>query len=167
MQNGVENADRLRALAENVLHIGFQLRQILGAPGRVGHPVMHGRTHDIDQHRPVGGGELDHGEENLHRHDLGEFRDEFALALRLQLLNALADRVRTGDIAYSAAVEQGMYRPLGSGDADIAKIIRSLEAAGYTGWYVLEQDTVLSEEPPDGPPADVLASVAFVRELAP
>jgi inosose dehydratase len=77
----------------------------------------------------------------------------------------LADRVRTGDIAYSAAVEQGMYRPLGTGDADIAKIIRSLEGAGYTGWYVLEQDTVLTGEPADGPPADVLASVAFVNEL--
>jgi inosose dehydratase len=77
----------------------------------------------------------------------------------------LADRVRTGDIAYSAAVEQGMYRPLGTGDADIAKIIRSLEGAGYTGWYVLEQDTVLAAEPPDGPPADVLASVAFVNEF--
>jgi inosose dehydratase len=78
---------------------------------------------------------------------------------------ALADRVRTGDIAYSAAVEQGMYRPLGTGDADIAKIIRSLEGAGYQGWYVLEQDTVLTGEPPAGPPQDVLASVAFTREL--
>ncbi|HEX5405615.1 MAG TPA: sugar phosphate isomerase/epimerase [Pseudonocardiaceae bacterium] len=80
---------------------------------------------------------------------------------------SLADRVRAGDIAYSAAVEQGMYRPLGTGDADIAKIVRSLEGAGYQGWYVLEQDTVLTGEPPAGPPQDVLASVAFVRELGP
>ncbi|HEX3650402.1 MAG TPA: sugar phosphate isomerase/epimerase [Pseudonocardiaceae bacterium] len=79
----------------------------------------------------------------------------------------LADRVRSGDIAYSAAVAEGMYRPLGAGDAGIAAIIGSLEAAGYTGWYVLEQDTVLAAEPPagDGPLADVLASVAFVTGL--
>ena len=29
------------------------------------------------------------------------------------------------------------------GDVDIAAIVRTLEAAGYDGWYVLEQDTVL------------------------
>ena len=80
---------------------------------------------------------------------------------------ALVERVRTGDIAYSAAVERGIYRPLGEGDAGIAAIIASLEAAGYPGWYVLEQDTVLAGEPPEGagPLADVLASLAFVNEL--
>jgi inosose dehydratase len=79
-----------------------------------------------------------------------------------------AARVRAGKIAYSAAVADGMYRPLGQGDANIAAIIGSLEAAGYTGWYVLEQDTVLTSEPPEGegPPADVLASVAFVTKVA-
>jgi inosose dehydratase len=81
---------------------------------------------------------------------------------------AAAARVRAGEIAYSAAVADGMYRPLGQGDANIAAIIGSLEAAGYTGWYVLEQDTVLTDEPPpgDGPLADVLASVAFVTGVA-
>lgn len=80
----------------------------------------------------------------------------------------LAELVRTGRIAYSAAVAEGMYRPLGQGDANIAAIIGSLEHAGYTGWYVLEQDTVLAAEPPagEGPVADVRASLAFVTELA-
>jgi inosose dehydratase len=79
----------------------------------------------------------------------------------------LAERVRGGDIAYSAAVAEGMFRPLGAGDAGIESIIRSLEAAGYPGWYVLEQDTVLGGEPEPGagPLADVLASVAFVTAL--
>ncbi len=79
-----------------------------------------------------------------------------------------AARVRAGEIAYSAAVAEGMYRPLGQGDANIETIIRSLEGAGYRGWYVLEQDTVLTAEPPvgGGPLADVLASVAFVRRIA-
>jgi inosose dehydratase len=77
-----------------------------------------------------------------------------------------AARVRAGDIAYSRAVAQGMYRPLGQGHANIEAIIRALEAAGYPGWYVLEQDTVLAAEPDrGGPPDDVLASVAFIAGL--
>ena len=39
---------------------------------------------------------------------------------------------------------QGMYVPLGAGDVDVAAIVRALEASGYTGWYVLEQDTILT-----------------------
>lgn len=80
---------------------------------------------------------------------------------------AAAARVRAGEIAYSAAVAEGMYRPLGQGDADIATIVRTLEGAGYTGWYVLEQDTVLTGEPPagGGPIEDVRASLGFLATL--
>jgi inosose dehydratase len=80
----------------------------------------------------------------------------------------MAALVRNGDIAYSAAVAEGMYRPLGQGDANIVGIITTLEHAGYTGWYVLEQDTVLAAAPPAwrGPVADVQASFAWVTELA-
>ncbi len=59
-----------------------------------------------------------------------------------------------------------MYRPLGSGDIDIAAIVRDLERAGYTGWYTLEQDTILTEEPiGEGPVADVRESLTFITEL--
>jgi inosose dehydratase len=73
----------------------------------------------------------------------------------------LADRVRCGGATYTEAVRAGLYRPLGQGDVDIAGIVRSLEGAGYDGWYVLEQDTVLDGEPgPDaGPRDDVRASL--------
>jgi inosose dehydratase len=79
----------------------------------------------------------------------------------------MAALVRSGEIAYSTAVAEGMYRPLGQGDANIAAIITALENAGYDGWYVLEQDTVLAAEPAigRGPISDVLASVVFVRDL--
>ncbi len=79
----------------------------------------------------------------------------------------MAALVRDGKIAYSAAVAEGMYRPLGQGDANIAAIIGTLTAAGYAGWYVLEQDTVLTAEPPPGhgPISDVLASLVFLRGL--
>jgi inosose dehydratase len=81
----------------------------------------------------------------------------------------LAMSVHKGQMSYSAAVRAGMYRPLGSGDVDIAGIVAALEGARYTGWYVLEQDTVLGAEPADGagPIEDVLASLGFVAELAP
>ena len=43
-------------------------------------------------------------------------------------------------MSYHAAVAHGLYRPLGQGDVDIAAIVAALDAAGYAGWYVLEQD---------------------------
>jgi inosose dehydratase len=80
---------------------------------------------------------------------------------------ALADRIRSGELTYRQAVAAGLYRPLGRGDVDIAGIVRSLEAAGYQGWYVIEQDTILVREPApgDGPAAQVRASLAFLRGL--
>jgi inosose dehydratase len=81
---------------------------------------------------------------------------------------ALAARVRGGETTYTAAVRAGIYRPLGAGDVDIAGIVRALEGAGYDGWYVMEQDTVLDTEPPagDGPCADVAAAVEYLRKVA-
>ena len=80
----------------------------------------------------------------------------------------LARSVQNGQMPYTAAVKAGIYRPLGQGDVDVAGIVSSLEGSGYTGWYVLEQDTVLGAEPPEGggPIEDVRASLAFVAGLA-
>lgn len=79
---------------------------------------------------------------------------------------ALAAAVRAGAVTYTEAVAKGMYRPLGQGDVDVAGIVDTLEAAGYAGWYVMEQDTVLAAEPAgEGPLADVRASVAYLRGL--
>ncbi|HEX6074312.1 MAG TPA: TIM barrel protein [Micromonosporaceae bacterium] len=79
----------------------------------------------------------------------------------------LAERVRAGDLSYTGAVRAGIYRPLGRGDVDIAGIVAALEDVGYQGWYVMEQDTVLTAEPSgEGPIADVRASLDQLRELA-
>jgi inosose dehydratase len=79
---------------------------------------------------------------------------------------SFADRVRAGELTYTEAVRAGMYRPLGAGDIDIAAIINILEANGYTGWYTMEQDTILTSAPTgEGPGADVRASVAYLRNL--
>ncbi|WP_442806521.1 TIM barrel protein [Streptomyces sp. NBC_01022] len=80
---------------------------------------------------------------------------------------ALAARVRAGDITYTEAVRTGLYQPLGRGDVDISAITTALDAAGYTGWYVLEQDTVLDSEPAvgEGPLADVEVSLAHLLKV--
>jgi inosose dehydratase len=59
-----------------------------------------------------------------------------------------------------------MYRPLGSGDVDFAAIVGHLTSRGYGGWYVLEQDTILTGEPRgEGPVADVRQSADYLRTL--
>lgn len=80
---------------------------------------------------------------------------------------ALAARVADGSLAYSRAVREGMYRPLGAGDVDVAAIVGLLENSGYRGWYVLEQDVVLDAEPAPGtgPLEDVRASAEHLRSL--
>lgn len=79
----------------------------------------------------------------------------------------LAGRVRAGDMSYSEAVTSGMYRPLGKGDVKIGEIVERLSDAGYSGWYVLEQDTILHSEPAEGagPMLEVAASMAFLQGI--
>ena len=86
---------------------------------------------------------------------------------------AMAAQVRAGELTYTDAVRTGMYRPLGEGDARVADIVATLEAAGYQGWYVLEQDRILpaprgAAEAADAEAAgairaDVNASLAHLR----
>ena len=78
----------------------------------------------------------------------------------------IADKVRAGRLSYTEAVVRGMYRPLGTGDVDVETIVNTLQANGYTGWYTLEQDTVLTEEPRgEGPVTDVRTSATYVTRL--
>ncbi|WEV77328.1 TIM barrel protein [Janibacter cremeus] len=87
---------------------------------------------------------------------------------------AWARKVQDGSAAYTDAVASGMYVALGEGDVDIAAIVASLEGAGYTGWYVLEQDTILAGDPADptttkgagDPVADVRTSIAHLTTIA-
>lgn len=92
---------------------------------------------------------------------------------------AMAGRVRAGELTYTRAVKDGLYRPLGRGDVDLPAIVGGLTGAGYDGWYVLEQDVVLG--PADGDPGapgapgapggsgdpkeNVRESLAYLRKL--
>jgi inosose dehydratase len=78
----------------------------------------------------------------------------------------IAAEVRSGRLSYTEAVRKGMYRPLGAGDVDVEAIVGQLSARGYDGWYVLEQDAILTEEPRDeGPLADVRVSLDHLRRV--
>jgi len=78
----------------------------------------------------------------------------------------IAAQVRSGRLTYTEGVRRGMYRPLGHGDVDFAAIVSHLRGRDYGGWYVLEQDTILAEEPRgEGPVADVRQSVGYLRDL--
>jgi inosose dehydratase len=77
-----------------------------------------------------------------------------------------ARQVQDGRLTYTEAVRDGMYRPLGQGDVDVAAIAQRLTQQGYDGWYVLEQDTILTEEPRgEGPVRDVHASAEHLRKV--
>lgn len=80
--------------------------------------------------------------------------------------STIAAKVQSGQLAYSEAVHKGMYRPLGQGDVDVPAIVGRVRAHGYHGWYVLEQDTIVTEEPRDeGPVADVRTSAEYLRTV--
>lgn len=81
----------------------------------------------------------------------------------------VAERVRSGELSYTDGVSAGMYVPLGAGNVDVAAIVESLEDSGYAGWYVLEQDTILTGPPSEtgvDPTADVRTSIAHIAAIA-
>jgi inosose dehydratase len=79
---------------------------------------------------------------------------------------AKAKQVQEGHYTYSEGVKRGMYRPLGTGDIDVAAIVSQLTRRGYDGWYTLEQDTILEDEPRgEGPVADVRTSADNLRAV--
>jgi inosose dehydratase len=77
----------------------------------------------------------------------------------------LAGRVLSGEVGYEEAVRRGLYRPLGEGDVDVRRILELLDAAGYDGWYVLEQDVMLGGGPGPGPMEDVRRSLEYLSKV--
>lgn len=81
---------------------------------------------------------------------------------------SVAKRLNEGEISLMEAVQQGIFPTVGRGDLDIDRVIALLEASGYSGWYVLEQDIAITGERPDdgkGPIEDVRKSVDYLRGL--
>jgi inosose dehydratase len=82
----------------------------------------------------------------------------------------LAAAVRSGQLSLLEATRQGLFLPLGKGDARIDAVLEALDAYGYDGWFVLEQDTAITADEPTvqgGPMRDARESIAFLRDSAP
>ena len=83
---------------------------------------------------------------------------------------AVAARLRAGELTLMQAVQAGLFRPLGEGDARIDDVVRGLDDVGYERWLVLEQDLAITgSEPPvgSGPALDVRKSIEFLSMRAP
>lgn len=67
-----------------------------------------------------------------------------------------------------AATQAGLFTPLGRGDVDIKGVVETLEAAGYQGWYVIEQDTAITDGLPaegEGPITQVRTSMQYLTDV--
>ena len=79
----------------------------------------------------------------------------------------LAARLASRELDFREATKRGAFRPLSEGDVDVGLLLDVLEGEGYSGWYVLEQDTVVESEPEDGegPVVDVGKSLELVKKI--
>ena len=79
----------------------------------------------------------------------------------------IAGRLAARELSFREAARKNAFRPLGEGDVDVGGVLDRLEGSGYSGWYVLEQDSVVEAEPPEGegPVEEVGKSFAYLREL--
>lgn len=80
----------------------------------------------------------------------------------------MAEKVQAGELPFRQAVIDGLFVPVGAGDVPIGGVIEHLESIGYQGWYVLEQDKALANNPAEGegPLADAVASVEYLKTLS-
>ena len=80
---------------------------------------------------------------------------------------AAAARIQNRTSTYSTEVKNGMYKPLGQGDAQISEVIRFLDGINYEGKLVLEQDVMLDQAPAvgAGPISAVKESIDFLKSL--
>src|SRR4029077_3287004 len=53
----------------------------------------------------------------------------------------LAQQVREHGLDYGEAVSQNLFKPLGTGDADVDRVVETLRKTRYSGWDALEEDT--------------------------
>jgi inosose dehydratase len=62
----------------------------------------------------------------------------------------LGSMVSAGELDHLEAVRRGLYRPQVDSGVNLKQLVQDLRAARYPGWYVLEQDLALTQEPPPG-----------------
>jgi inosose dehydratase len=76
----------------------------------------------------------------------------------------LARKVRERSLDLKEAVALDLYRPIGEGGAQVARVVEALRAVKYRGWYTLEQETRLATSD-DRPLGRISRSLEFVLPL--
>jgi inosose dehydratase len=95
--------------------------------------------------------------------------DRVALVHLKDVTVSLVEPLNRDELTLMGAVQAGIFPSLGDGGSPIADTIRTLEHAGYHGWYVIEQDAALTDGLPadgEGPARDVARSVAYLASIA-
>ncbi|WOQ17423.1 sugar phosphate isomerase/epimerase [Raineyella sp. W15-4] len=97
-----------------------------------------------------------------------EYADRVAIVHAKDVHKELTDKLLPGELSWSDGVKGGMFAPIGQGDIDFAGIVKTLDEAGFDGYYVLEQDIMLDGEPPvdGGPVVSARASLEALQALA-
>ncbi|MEJ3651948.1 TIM barrel protein [Actinomycetes bacterium KLBMP 9759] len=79
---------------------------------------------------------------------------------------AALERVKAAGRTDHPAWWGDLFRPLGGGDADLARFVRELAAGGYRGWWVVEHDGPTTGGPDlVGDTAVQTANLAWLRRL--
>jgi inosose dehydratase len=76
----------------------------------------------------------------------------------------LSLQVREYGLDYALAVSQNLFKPLGTGDARVDRVVETLRRTGYKGWYTLDQDTRLPSAD-DRPLGVISRSLKHLRDL--
>ncbi len=95
------------------------------------------------------------------------FADRIVIVHAKDVRADLAAKLLPGEVTWSQAIKQGVFTPLGQGDIDFATIVAELQAVGFQGYFVLEQDIMLDEEPAadGGPIGNAKASLEYLQGL--
>ena len=94
------------------------------------------------------------------------YADRVAIAHLKDVRLDMAQRAMNRELSLLKAVQEGVFTPFGEGDVPIADVVLALEAAGYQGRYVIEQDLAITGDiPPEGtgPIDNVRASLDYLR----
>lgn len=81
---------------------------------------------------------------------------------------SMAPAVLRRELSLMEGAQTGLFTVLGEGSIDIAGVVQALEEGGYRGWYVIEQDTALTDGLPaegSGPIEAVRASMTYLTDV--
>ena len=97
-----------------------------------------------------------------------DYADRIDIVHAKDIRKDLTDKLLPGEMSWSEGIKAGMFTPIGEGDIDFPTIVGLLNEAGFDGYWVLEQDIMLDDEPPaDGGPVNNAArSFEALKALA-